>query len=333
MQLLVEWQFDPKDMSMAQDSSTGKAALICGSVAYDTILRFPDRFKSHILPDKIHILNVSFLVPDMRREFGGCAVNIAYNLKLLGDRGVPMATAGHDFAPYRERMIGQGIDVDHIKVVDGTFTAQAFITTDLDDNQITAFHPGAMQHAHLNRVPDAGAGIALGLVAPDGRQAMIEHAAQFVAANTPFMFDPGQGLPMFGAEELKTFIGQARWIAVNDYEWGMLQQKTGLTVSDMAAQVEALVVTRGAEGSVIYTKGRTLHIPCAKPTAVVDPTGCGDAYRAGLIHGLLRGLDWETTGRIASLMGAIKVESRGPQNHSFTAAEFARRYQDNFGKN
>jgi adenosine kinase len=317
---------------MAQDSSTGKAALICGSVAYDTILRFPDRFKSHILPDKIHILNVSFLVPDMRREFGGCAVNIAYNLQLLGDRGVPMATAGHDFAPYRERMVGQGIDVDHIKVVDGTFTAQAFITTDLDDNQITAFHPGAMQHAHLNRVSDAGAGIALGLVAPDGRQAMIEHAAQFVAANTPFMFDPGQGLPMFGAEELKTFIGQARWIAVNDYEWGMLQQKTGLTVSDMAAQVEALVVTRGAEGSVIYTKGRTLHIPCARPKAVVDPTGCGDAYRAGLIHGLLRGLDWETTGRIASLMGAIKVESRGPQNHRFTAAEFARRYQDNFGK-
>ncbi|HEY4442938.1 MAG TPA: carbohydrate kinase family protein [Steroidobacteraceae bacterium] len=314
-----------------QDRDSGKAALICGSVAYDTILQFQDRFKSHILPDKIHILNVSFLVPDMRREFGGCAANIAYSLKLLGDRGVPMATAGHDFGPYAQRMSAQGIPVDHIRVVDDTFTAQAFITTDLDDNQITAFHPGAMQHAHLNRVSDAGAGIALGIVAPDGRQAMIEHAAQFAAAKIPFIFDPGQGLPMFGAEELKAFIAQARWVAVNDYEWGMLQQKTGFTVSDITSQVEALVVTRGAEGSIVYTQGQTLTVPCARPGAVVDPTGCGDAYRAGLIHGLLHGLDWETTGRMASLMGAIKIESRGPQNHSFTRAEFDRRYRDNFG--
>jgi adenosine kinase len=317
---------------MAQDRLNGNAALICGSVAYDTILQFQDRFKSHILPDKIHILNVSFLVPDMRREYGGCAANIAYSLKLLGDRGIPMATAGHDFAPYRERMVAQGIPVDHIRVVDGTFTAQAFITTDLDDNQITAFHPGAMQHAHLNRVSDGGTGIGLGIVAPDGRQAMIEHAAQFAAAKIPFIFDPGQGMPMFGADDLKTFIGQARWVTVNDYEWGMLQQKTGLTVSDITAQVEALVVTRGAEGSEIHTKGQTIRVPCAKPKAVVDPTGCGDAYRAGLIHGLLHGLDWETTGRVASLMGAIKIESRGPQNHSITRAEFDRRYQDNFGQ-
>ena len=314
-----------------QNSDSGKAALICGSVAYDTILQFQDRFKSHILPDKIHILNVSFLVPDMRREYGGCAANIAYSLKLLGDRGVPMATAGHDFAPYAKRMVAQGIAVDHIRVVDGTFTAQAFITTDLDDNQITAFHPGAMQQAHLNQVSDAGSGIALGIVAPDGRQAMIEHAAQFAAAKIPFIFDPGQGLPMFGAEDLKTFIRQARWLAVNDYEWGLLQQKTGFTVSDITAQVEALVVTRGAEGSVIYTKGETLTIPCATPKAVVDPTGCGDAYRAGLIHGLLHGLDWLATGRVASLMGAIKIESRGPQNYSMTRAEFDRRYRDNFG--
>jgi adenosine kinase len=314
-----------------QNRESEKAALICGSVAYDTILQFQDRFKSHILPDKIHILNVSFLVPDMRREFGGCAANIAYSLKLLGDRGVPMATAGHDFAPYRERMVAQGIPVDCVRVVDETFTAQAFITTDLDDNQITAFHPGAMQHAHLNQVSDAGSGIALGIVAPDGRQAMIEHAAQFAAAKIPFIFDPGQGLPMFGAEELKSFIAKARWVAVNDYEWGMLQQKTGFTVSDITAQVEALVVTRGAEGSIVYTKGGTLTVPCARPEAVVDPTGCGDAYRAGLIHGLLHGLDWETTGRVASLMGAIKIESRGPQNHSFTQAEFDRRYRDNFG--
>jgi adenosine kinase len=316
---------------MAQNVLDGKSALICGSVAYDTILVFPDRFKSHILPDKLHILNVSFLVPEMRREFGGCAANIAYNLALLGDKGLPMATAGDDFAPYQERMVSQGIAVDYIKVVKGTFTAQGFATTDLDDNQIWAFHPGAMQQAHLNQVADAGPGVTLGIVAPDGRQAMIEHAAQFAAASIPFIFDPGQGLPMFGAEELKTFISQARWVTVNDYEWQMLQQKTGLSAADVAAQVEALVVTLGADGSVIYTKGRTLVIPSAKPKAVIDPTGCGDAYRAGLIHGLLQGLEWETIGRMASLMGAIKIESRGPQNHSFTRADFDQRYRDNFG--
>src|ERR1700684_1244388 len=244
----------------------GPAALICGSVAYDTILVFPDRFQSHILPDKLHTLNVSFLVPEMRREFGGCAANIAYGLNLLGDRGIAMATAGHDFAPYRERMVSQGLSVEHIRQVEDTFTAQALITPDLHNNQITAFHPGAMQFAHLNKVSDAGAGVTLGIVAPDGRQAMIEHAAQFAAAKIPFIFDPGQGLPMFGAAELKTFIAQARWVAVNDYEWGLLQQKTGLTVSQVTAQVEALVVTQGAEGSVIHTKGQTLTIPCAQPT-------------------------------------------------------------------
>jgi adenosine kinase len=307
------------------------AALICGSVAYDTILVFPDRFKAHILPDKLHTLNVSFLVPEMRREFGGCAANIAYSLKLLGDRGIAMATAGQDFGPYRERMISQGLSVAHIKPVDDTFTAQAFITTDLDDNQITAFHPGAMQFAHLNKVTDAQPGIGLGIVAPDGRQAMIEHAAQFEAASIPFIFDPGQGMPMFGGDELKTFIRQASWIALNDYEWGMLQQKTGLAADEVAGQVEALVVTLGSEGSIIYTGGKTLKIPCAKPNSVVDPTGCGDAYRAGLIHGLLQGLDWESIGRTASLMGAIKIESRGPQNHRFTRTEFDRRYRDNFG--
>jgi adenosine kinase len=317
---------------MAQGQRLNKAALICGSVAYDTILQFPDRFKSHILPDKIHILNVSFLVPDMRREYGGCAANIAYSLKLLGDVGLPMATVGQDFGPYRDRMSNLGIALDHIKVLEDTYTAQAFITTDLDDNQITAFHPGAMQQAHLNRVSDAGSGVALGIIAPDGRQAMIEHAAQFAAAKTPFIFDPGQGMPMFGPEDLRTFIAQARWVAVNDYEWGLLQQKTGMTVADVTAQVAALVVTRGAEGSVIHTEGRTINVPCAKPRAIVDPTGCGDAYRAGLIHGLLKGLDWETTGRVASLMGAIKIESRGPQNHRFTPAEFEHRYVESFGQ-
>jgi adenosine kinase len=307
-------------------------------VAYDTILVFPDRFKAHILPDQIHILNVAFLVPEMRREFGGCAANIAYSLNLLGDIALPMAAAGHDFGPYRERLSGLGICLDYIKVIDEAFTAQAFITTDLDDNQITAFHPGAMQYAHLNRVDSAtgvGSGapkVSLGIVAPDGRQAMIEHAAQFAAAGIPFIFDPGQGLPMFSGAELAQFIEQATWVAVNDYEWQMLQQKTGWTASDIASRVQALIVTRGAEGSVIYADGRTLAVPCAKPRALVDPTGCGDAYRAGLIHGLLHGLDWQTSGRLASLLGAIKIESRGPQNHVFTRAEFLRRYVENFGE-
>jgi adenosine kinase len=317
---------------MGQEIRGNQAALICGSVAFDTILLFPERFKEHILPDKIHMLNVSFLVPEMRREFGGCAANIAYSLQLLGEDGIPMATAGDDFAGYRERLRSRGINVEHIKDVKGAYTAQAFIMTDRDDNQITAFHPGAMQQAHINKVSDVSARIALGIVAPDGRQAMIEHAAQFAAAGIPFIFDPGQGLPMFGADELKTFIDQARWVAVNDYEWGMLQQKTGLTEADIAAQVDALIITQGAQGSVIYAQGRKWTIPSVVPHAIVDPTGCGDAYRAGLIHGLLRGFDWQTTGQIASLLGSIKIESRGPQNHGFTRAEFEQRYRDKFGQ-
>jgi adenosine kinase len=317
---------------MVYEKSAAKAALICGSVAYDTILVFPDQFKTHILPDKIHMLNVAFMVPEMRREWGGCAANIAYGLKLLGDAGFIMATAGRDFEPYRQRMLSLGIAVDYIKVIEDAFTGQAFITTDVDDNQITAFHPGAMQYAHANSVSDAsGAGIGLGIVAPDGRQGMIDHATQFAAAGIPFIFDPGQGMPMFGAAELKVFIEQATWVTLNDYEWELMQQKTGMMVSDVLAKARALIVTRGAEGSTIHTKDRTITIPAAKPKAVVDPTGCGDAYRAGLIHGLLRGLDWETTGRVASLMGAMKIESRGPQNHVFTKADFDKRYQENFG--
>jgi len=308
----------------------GRRALLCGSVAFDSIMLFPGRFKEHILPDKIHILNVSFLVPQLRREFGGCAGNIAYNLKLLGDAGYPMATVGFDFAPYAEWMKATGIPQDYVRVVKTEHTAQAFITTDLDDNQITAFHPGAMQHAHLNRIENAR-DIALGIVAPDGRDGMVQHAAQFAAAKIPFIFDPGQGLPMFGGEELRAFIEQATWVAVNDYEWQMMQQKTGWTAREVAERVEALVVTRGGEGSIIHVKGREYRIPCAPASEIVDPTGCGDAYRAGLIHGLLRGLDWDTTGRIASLMGAIKIEKRGTQNHSFTAAELADRYRASFG--
>jgi adenosine kinase len=299
-------------------------ALICGSIAFDTIMVFGDRFANHILPDKIHMLNVSFLVPQMRREFGGCAGNIAYNLKLLGDTGLPMATVGRDFAPYKEWLARAGVPIDHVRVIDSEFTAQGFVTTDLDDNQIWAFHPGAMQHSHVNRVSEAR-DVALGIVAPDGREGMIEHAAQFAAAGIPFMFDPGQGLPMFGQEDLQRFISQARWVAVNDYEWQVVQQRTGWGVWELMQRVEALIVTRGAAGSTIHTRGGEIAIPAAPAREVVDPTGCGDAYRAGLMHGLLHGLDWRATGHIASLMGALKIESRGTQNHRFTPEEFAQR--------
>jgi adenosine kinase len=317
-------------MSKAIRTKKPGRALVCGSLAYDTIMVFPERFCEHILPDKIHMLNVAFLVPELRREFGGCAGNIAYNLKLLGDAGFPMATVGRDFEPYAQWMAKNAVPRDYVKVIDSEHTAQAFITTDLDDNQITAFHPGAMQHAHLNRVVEAR-DIALGIIAPDGRRGMIEHAAEFAAARIPFIFDPGQGLPMFESAELATFVSQASWVAVNDYEWQVMQKKTGWTVADVIERVRALIVTRGPQGSVIYSKAGELAIPSAAPRAVVDPTGCGDAYRAGIIHGLIRGLDWEITGRIASLMGALKIEVRGTQNHRFTPAEFAARFQSSFG--
>ena len=301
-----------------------KKALICGSVAFDTIMVFGDRFSHHILPDKIHMLNVSFLVPQLRREFGGCAGNIAYNLKLLGDVGYPMATVGRDFGTYADWMKKTGVPADYVRLIESEHTAQGYVTTDVDNNQIWAFHPGAMQQSHLNKVGDAK-DIALGIVAPDGRDGMVQHANQFAEAGIPFIFDPGQGLPLFDGKDLVRFVEQATWVACNDYEWQVIQQRTGWTESDVTQLVEALIVTRGAQGSIIHTKGGPIEIPCAPVKAVVDPTGCGDAYRAGLIHGLLHGLDWPTTGKIASLMGAIKIEALGTQNHSFTPAEFQQR--------
>ncbi|HEV2443712.1 MAG TPA: carbohydrate kinase family protein [Steroidobacteraceae bacterium] len=306
-------------------------ALICGSAAFDTLMVFEGRFREHILPEQIHILNVAFLVPQLRREFGGCAGNIAYNLRLLGDLPVPMATVGRDFAPYREWMERNELPLEHVRVIDSELTAQAFITTDLDDNQITAFHPGAMQHAHVNKVTDANNDIAIGIVAPDGRRGMIEHAEQFADRGIPFIFDPGQGLPMFDAADLDRFIEQANWVAVNDYEWQLLQQKTGWTVHEVIQRVEALIVTRGSKGSIIHTIDGEFEIPCAKTSAVVDPTGCGDAYRAGLLHGLIHSLDYETTGRIAAVMGALKIESRGTQNHRATPKQLERRLAESFG--
>ena len=304
--------------------------LICGSIAYDTIMVFPGRFKEHILAEKLHILNVAFLVPEMRREFGGCAGNIAYNLNLLGGKPKIMATVGDDAKPYADRLDKLELSQQHVRQAAGTFTAQAFITTDLDDNQITAFHPGAMNHSHENHVGDA-AGVTLGIVAPDGRDGMLQHAREFHAAGIPFIFDPGQGLPMFSGEELFEFVRQADYLTVNDYEAQVLQEKTGQTLDSIAPNLKALIVTLGAQGSLIYANGRQFEIPCARPAAVVDPTGCGDAYRAGLLYGIANGLDWQLTGRLASVLGALKIAQRGGQNHHFTRDEIVAHFKQNFG--
>jgi adenosine kinase len=306
-------------------------ALVCGSLAFDTVMVFQGRFREQILADRIHMLNVSFLVPCMRRNFGGCAGNIAYNLQLLGGKGMPMGTVGHDFEPYRRWLKARNVSLDYVRELDDAFTAQAFITTDLDDNQITAFHPGAMAQSHLNAVPTT-AGITLGVVAPDGRDGMLQHAAQFAAAGIPWLFDPGQGLPMFDGDDLRDFIGMATWVAVNDYEGQMLQERTGWSAEEIASRVRAYIVTKGAAGSQIYAGGKAITIPTARPESITDPTGCGDAYRAGLIYGLMNELDWDTTGRIASLMGAIKIAHSGTQNHRFDMNEFKQRFRAAYGR-
>ena len=304
------------------------SALITGSFAFDTIMVFPGQFKNEILPDKVHILNVSFLVPELRREFGGTAGNIAFSLKMLGGDALAMGTVGEDFAPYAAWMDKHGLKRDYVKTVPGTYTAQAYITTDLDDNQITAFHPGAMMQAHTQKIVTKG--VKIGTVSPDGRDGMIQHAQQFAEANIPFIFDPGQGLPMFGGDDLKQFIEQASYCAVNDYESEMIVERTGWTLAQIAERLDALIVTRGGKGSHIYTKGKTIEVPCAHASALADPTGCGDAYRGGLLYGLLNGMDWETTGRIAALMGAINIERPGTQNHKVTPESFRERFKAEF---
>ena len=308
-----------------------KKALICGSYAFDSIMVFQDQFKNHILPDKVHMLNISFLVPTLRKEFGGCGGNIAYNLHMLGANSVPMATVGEDFAPYMGWMETHHMNTTHIKVIKDTYTGQAFITTDMDDNQITAFHPGAMSNSHQNKVSDAS-NVDIGIVSPDGRDGMIEHAKQFADAGIPFMFDPGQGMPMFSGEELTTFVEQATYVAMNDYESQMLQDKTGLDVQTIASMVDALIITKGGDGSEIHTGGEVINIAPAKANATQDPTGCGDAYRAGLLYGLMNDLDWKTTGQLAGLLGAIKIAYLGTQNHQFDLAEIERLYQQNYGE-
>ena len=306
------------------------SALICGSLAYDTIMVFPDQFKEHILPDKVHMLNVAFLVPKMRREFGGVAGNISYNLRLLGEHPFPMATVGDDFGPYRKHLENLGISMRYVRHMEGEFTPQAFITTDIDDNQITAFHPGAMQHSYLNQVEDSD-GIRIGIVAPDGKQAMIQHSRDFVACGIPHIFDPGQGMTLFNGEELRRFIEEAKYVIVNDYEFQLLKEKSGMSGDEIAAQVEAMIVTHGGEGSVLRTRDGETKIEPVKPDDVQDPTGCGDAFRSGLIYGLLNDLDLITCCRIGSVMGAIKIAVQGPQNHNPTMDEIQDRFRSAYG--
>jgi adenosine kinase len=306
------------------------SAVICGSLAYDTIMVFQDQFKNHILPDQVHILNVSFLVPAMRREFGGCAGNIAYNLKLLGGDPLPVAAVGQDFAPYREHMEQCGICLDGVRVFEDQFTPQCFITTDLDNNQITAFHPGAMSSAqenHVRDIPD----IDFAIVAPDGREAMLQHVDEFAARGIPFIFDPGQAMPLFDGAEFRAMIEKATYVIVNDYESQLLQTRTGWSAAEIASHVEAYIVTLGPRGSIIHARDQSHVIPPAREREVIDPTGCGDAYRAGLIYGIMQGKDWPTIGRMASLMGALKVEHPGTQNQRFTKAEFLSEFADQFG--
>lgn len=290
------------------------AAVICGSLAFDTIMTFEGRFADQILPDQLHILNVSFLVPSLRRDFGGCAGNIAYSLNALGGTALPMATLGSDGADYLERMRTLGIDTEFVRQLDDTFTAQAMIMNDVDNNQITAFHPGAMQQAHITKVA-AREDIKVGIIAPDGREAMLQHAEQFAAAGIPFVFDPGQGLPMFDGDALKHFVDLASWVVVNDYEGKMLSQRTGWSLAEISKRVRGLVVTLAAEGCEVWIDGEREHVPGVTPTAVIEPTGCGDAWRGALLFGLEKEWPLAQCAALGNRIGALKIAQRGPQNY------------------
>lgn len=306
--------------------------LICGSIAYDTIMVFPERFRDHILADKTHMINVSFMVPELHRNFGGTAGNIAYTLRGIGGHPLPMATVGADFDDYAQRLDRLGIARDYILTLSDHWTAQAYITTDLDDNQITAFHPGAMSEGHRQSVP-VDAGITMGTVSPDGYQAMLDHSRQFHEAGIPHIFDPGQGLPMFSGEELREMAARASWLTVNSYEWEMFKNKTGWTLDDALANLaDGLIVTLGGEGSALHTQDGKTHIPAVKPEKIVDPTGCGDAYRAGLLYGL--GHSWNPADacRLGAVLGAIKIAYSGPQNHPVSMDAAAEMFEQAFGK-
>ena len=306
----------PSTLEKRKTKDAFMAVLICGSLAFDTIMTFEGRFAEQLLPEQLHILNVSFLVPSLRRDFGGCAGNIAYSLQLLGGRPRPMAALGSDGAPYLARLQDLGISTQHVLQVNDTYTAQAMIMTDRDNNQITAFHPGAMMQAHANRIEQASLqGVTLGIIAPDGRDAMLQHAAQFQAAGIPFVFDPGQGLPMFNAQELAQFVEQASWVAVNDYEAKMLCERTGWSLEQISHKVQGLVVTLGAEGCDVWVAGEKTPVAAVVPKDIVDPTGCGDAWRGAMLFGLEKGWSLVRCAELGNRMGALKIAARGPQNY------------------
>ncbi len=307
-----------------------KTVLICGSIAFDKIMQFDGRFAESLIAGQLHKVNVSFLVPTLRTEYGGCAANIAYNLGMLGGDPLMMGTLGQDGGQYLERFAQLGLSTRAVRTIKDAYTAQCFVTADLDNNQINAFHPGAMQFSHENNVADQGQ-LAVAIIAPDGSDGMLKHARDCYAEQVPFMFDPGQQLPRFDGAQLIEFINQATYVAANDYEFEMLMDRTGLTLQDIASRLDALIVTRGEQGSEIYAGGERFDIPCVEAAAVLDPTGCGDAYRAGLLYGIAEGMDWPTTGRLASLLGSIKIAHQGGQNHRFTKAEIDARFEAAFG--
>ena len=302
--------------------------LICGSIAYDSIMIFDDYFKNHILPDQIHKLSVAFYVPNMKKNYGGTAGNIAYNLKLIEGSPIIMSTVGEDFEPYEKQLKKYKLSTKYIKSIENYFTAQAFITTDLDDNQITSFHPGAMVESHQNKLSSISEKISLAIIAPDGKDGMIQHANQCFEKKIPFLFDPGQGLPMFNRDELLNFINQAKYIALNDYEAKLLLDKTNLKVNDIVSRVEALIITKGAKGSEIYTGKDCIKIPAILVEDTIDPTGCGDAYRAGLVFGIVNNYDWEKSAKLATIMGSIKIQYQGGQNHTPTKENIEESFQD-----
>jgi len=309
-----------------------KKVLVCGSISYDTIMVFKDKFKNHILPEELDILNLAFHVPELRREYGGTAANICYNMHLLNCNGVPVATVGNDFKDYSGRFSQLNISQDYIKVIDGEVTPQDYITTDLDNNQIAAFHPGALDSSHKNSITNFD-NVFMGLISPDGLEGMELHAEQFYKESIPFLFDPGQVTPLLDAEQLISFITKANWAIFNAYEWKVFNEKTKLSHEEVKELLDVHIVTEGGKGAIIYLKDQTINIPVAKVSHDADPTGCGDAFRSGVVYGLLNNLDWKTAGEVASLMGAYSYESKGSQNHNFNISNFYDRFKLNYGEN
>lgn len=310
------------------------SVLVCGSMTFDTIMAFDGDFSSHVLPEHIDVFNVAFTAKSMRKEYGGCAGNICYGLNLLGSESYPVATVGSDFGLYFDRMKGTGVPSTYVKVVEGKFTAQSFITTDRTGNQISTFYPGAMTYSDsqdLASIINRHGDITMGVISPDSTNGMVQHASQFQKLEVPFLFDPGQEVIALSKQQLVSFIAQAKWMIVNAYEWQVIKDVTGLDKTGILNQLDALIITRGVSGSEIHTKDEVFMIKAVPVASMADPTGCGDAYRAGVIYGLVNGVDWLTTGRVASLMGAVNAESSGAQNHRFTRDEFFDRYEEHFG--